>query len=95
MEKMTQFVPTHRHYKGGFYRVLERDYVVRGLFVSGGATIDWNGFEATATDDFGIAEPGVIYQHRSGRVYYRPQDMFDGLVDGSPRFRALSQGESS
>lgn len=84
---MDEFKPTHRHYKGGLYRVLRRDYLCGEWPAE--KMITWNGYRVFVTDPTQHNELGVIYQGQDGRLWLRPQRMFDEPVD---RFRAYVEG---
>lgn len=67
VESEKELTPTHRHYKGGLYRVLTR---------------------ATHSESY---ESMVVYQSiDDGCIWVRPLSMFNGQVNGAPRFAALA-----
>lgn len=82
--------PTHRHYKGGLYRVLRRDYFVKADFDAEDWIImeDWG--RVMVTDNIRAGTMAVIYEHEGGNRYLRPQAMFDDESSpGQKRFTPI------
>lgn len=77
--ELSDFQPTHRHYKGGLYREV-------GRMVGGGHATDdgipvGDGIVARVTDDIAEGKEIVVYMHQGGAYYAGSAEMFDGMVE--------------